>query len=187
MNKDFSSIYSKLSTDLKSFQNPKVTQKEKVKDQKVKNDFTNVFLAIKTETVEFLKNFNGVYPSLHNELQRYLKSLAPKYKYSGALEYPVKMGTNRKGRIDLVWKKKKTKFLAIEIDFTNRKRSIQKLVKINADYCIWIYMGNVSPLDDLKRLDPHGKIHLIWLKYQKRRKMSNGAINSNLAYEKIED
>lgn len=72
--------------------------------------------------------------SYHNRFQYYLAAYAAEFNAVGVLEYEV-----LNGRIDVMWQfYNGENFIAFEIDTSNKLKSVQKLLDVDAMHRVWI-------------------------------------------------
>ena len=69
----------------------------------------------------------------------------------------------------MVWRKNREIFLALEIDFANRKKSVEKLLAVEARYKVWVFMGARNPMEHMQQLDKKREISLIQPNTTKKR------------------
>lgn len=80
----------------------------------------------------------------HRYIQHKVCNLAKKYNCVGKMEHQVKnayitrSGEVRNGYIDVVWFFKDKIILAFEVDSSYRDKSVQKLLKVDSKYKVWL-------------------------------------------------
>ena len=101
------------------------------------NDFKHL-LALTSHT----RNLRNLQPyQVHSMLQRLVRMRAIDYDYDSMAEYSVRVG-GQVGYIDVMWAAYDTPVVAIEIDSSYRKKSVEKLLAVNAPIKVWIYYGD---------------------------------------------
>lgn len=82
----------------------------------------------------------------HNFFQYFLMNYAKEFDLIGSKEYKVK-----NGRIDVMWQLPNGEnFIAFEIDTSNRMKSIQKLLDVEAEHRIWICSASIVKYEKFK-------------------------------------
>ena len=108
-------------------------------------------------------------PERHKHVQQQIQRLASDFDFRAVAEYPIRYAggneqAQRAGRIDVVWLPRFQQSLpavAIEVDSSLRKKSIIKLLTVQADLRIWAYYGTQDPHMLLDSLDPQHVIRLV--------------------------
>jgi len=94
-------------------------------------------------------------------------SLATKYYLYGIKEYQIEDFKEKgwDGFIDVVWitgfGKKEMPVVAFEIDSSLRKKSVEKLLAVEAPFRFWVYYGKKEAYSLLEKEDLEGIITLI--------------------------
>lgn len=105
--------------------------------------FNNVLNDIKLIYDNAEKNYTDR-PKKHSYIQNNVCALAKKYNCIGKMEYQVKNAYNtksgqvRNGYIDVVWFFEDKLILAFEVDSAFRYKSVEKLLKVDSKYKIWL-------------------------------------------------
>ena len=101
----------------------------------------------------------------HNYIQYSVYALAKKYNCVGKMEhqiknaYKTKSGKVRVGYIDVVWFFQDKIILAFEVDSACRYKSVEKLLKVDSKYKVWLcYQKNfkyrISKSEEIKYILP---------------------------------
>jgi len=98
--------------------------------------------------------------NFHKFLQEEISALAGKFNFTPDKEFflPNFRGENHNGYIDVAWVIGSIPIVAIEIDSSQREKSIRKLLASNANLLFWFYYGNkpvepfVNSIDVLSRV-----------------------------------
>jgi hypothetical protein len=113
---------------------------------------------------EKISKICGSKMELHIILQDFIYNMARSFSCFAIKEY--KCFDNERGKIDVIWKKKKRILCAFEIDSSYRQKSIRKLKGINAENKIWVvYFDNAKYQNNLKLLENEIKIISMQKKY----------------------
>ena len=109
------------------------------------NDLNELLPQKVIEYIEAEKNKLFLKPksvNIHNGIVESIRVLSQKYGYYWEKEYEVlDYIENKRGKIDLVLFNSNYK-IAIEVDSSPRKKSIQKIMMDKFNYKIWICCGN---------------------------------------------
>lgn len=109
----------------------------------------------------------------HTGLQNYISSLAGKFGLCGEIEYPIKAfrPDGRTGKIDVAWfegegpepdfGQEQLPVAVFEIDSGLRKKSVGKLLAVDAPFRFWAYYGKKEADSLLEKNDPERLIRLI--------------------------
>lgn len=102
--------------------------------------------------------------SLHRRVQGEIAKLAQQFGFTAIKEYvlPAFRG-DRDGRLDVVWTHGKLPVIAFEIDSCFRRKSIHKLLTVNAEFRYWVYFGESDRNADVKQIDTEQKIRVVHL------------------------
>jgi len=115
----------------------------------VNNLDNEIVKRIETEIGKYInENLNNISQiiDLHNGLQKYLATLAKSFYLRSIIEYKIPYEGKYNRYVDIVWVKKNKKIIvAIEIDSSLRKKSIEKLNLIKAENKVWVlYCNNIN-------------------------------------------
>lgn len=102
--------------------------------------------------------------AIHDMVQERICRLSKEYGLRGSMEYNIYGYVNdeRDGRIDIMWYRDQKPFVAIELDFSLRKKSIAKLLSCDAEYRIWVYCGKKALGNFMYNNDPGKHIALAY-------------------------
>ncbi|KKH46862.1 hypothetical protein [Methanosarcina sp. 1.H.A.2.2] len=120
---------------------------------------------VSTQIHDSLRSFHRI--EFHNRLQEEISYLAAKYYLYGIKEYQIEDFKEKgwDGFIDVVWAtgfgKREIPVVAFEIDSSLRKKSVEKLLAVEAPFRFWVYYGKKEAYPLLEKEDPEGLITLI--------------------------
>ncbi|MDD3043705.1 MAG: hypothetical protein PHV51_07950 [Methanosarcinaceae archaeon] len=109
----------------------------------------------------------------HSGLQKYISAFAGKFGLCGAMEYPIRAfrPDGKTGKIDVAWfegpgpepgfRPEQPPVAVFEIDSGLRKKSIGKLLAVDAPFRFWVHYGKKEAYSLLEKNDPEGLIRLI--------------------------
>ena len=100
----------------------------------------------------------------HAAMQRAIARMARGFGLRGNVEYPVTTHGGRRGLVDVVWLSDLRPVAAFEIDGSLRRKSIDKLLTLQAPFRFWVYYGaKEAVFSFVQDADPNGRIHLVRL------------------------